>query len=251
MSNWIKKGLITFALATSKVEQDSLSQSDEGVGNDTGIVNPYRQNTLMNDLKEGRLTQEVKQFREHHYKLLKKSEKFKVRWGSDGDFEILSEEEIRSRKNAKGDPYDTYPVEVTVENMEMSASVYETEQKIKPIKVQRGIFPRNKIEQSSNLVLVRDIDGKNKLIEFYIPTTTPDKSVISEVIDLSRNPRVTDFVNITKMYFTTPGGNPLNFEYKMLAFDKVVEWNGNYIVKMFAECTVNGIWAAEKYMLND
>jgi len=251
MSNWIKKGLITFALATGKVEQDSLSQSDEGVGNQTGVVNPYRQNTLMNDLKQGRLTQEVKQFREHHYKLLRESEKFKVRWGSDGDFQILTEAEINSRKNAKGDPYDTYPVEVTVDNMEMSKGVYEVEEKIKPIKVQRGIFPRNKIEQASNLVLVRDIDGKNKLIEFYIPTSTQDRSVISEVIDLSRNPRVTDFVNITKMYFTTPGGNPLNFEYKMLAFDKVVEWNGNYIVKMFAECTINGIWAAEKYMLND
>jgi hypothetical protein len=249
MSNWIKKGLITFALATGKVEQDALSQSDEGLGNDTGIIQPNYRNTLMNDLKQGRLTQEVKQFRAHHYKLLREAEKFKVRWGADGDVEVLTEAEVRQMRNAKGDPYDSYPVEVTVENRETAVGVYETRQS-RPIKVQRGIFPKNRIEESSDLVLVRDIDGKNKLIEFYIPSTTQNKSVIAEIIDLSRNPRVTDFVNITKMGFTTPGGNPLNFEYKMLAFDKVVEWNGNYIVKMFAECTVNGIWAAQKYMLD-
>jgi hypothetical protein len=87
-------------------------------------------------------------------------------------------------------------------------------------------------------------------VEFYIPTYTQNKQVISEVIDISRNPRVTDFININKLYFTTPGGNPLEFEYKMLAFDKIVEWNGNYIVKMFAECTKSGVWAAQKYMLD-
>lgn len=249
MSNWIKKGLITFALATGKVEQDTLSQSDEGLGNDTGIINPQIKNHLMNDLKQGRLTQEVKQFRAHHYKLLREAEKYKVKWGAEG-FEVLKEEEVKELRNAKGDPYDSYPVEVTVDNRSYATGVYETIQ-TKPIKVQRGVFPRNKIEESSDLVLIRDIDGKNKLVEFYIPNTITNRSVISEIIDLSRNPRVTDFVNITRMYFTTPGGNPLNFDYKMLAFDKVIEWNGNYVVKMFAECTVNGIWAAEKYMLND
>ena len=35
------------------------------------------------------------------------------------------------------------------------------------------------------------------------------------------------------------------------AFDKVVEHNNNYIVKMFAECITDGRWAAEKYMIID
>ena len=37
----------------------------------------------------------------------------------------------------------------------------------------------------------------------------------------------------------------------MLAFDKVVEHNNNYIVKMFAECITDGRWAAERYMVID
>ena len=251
MSNWIKKGIVAFSLATGKVGEDILSQSDEGVGNDNGIISPYRKNQLMADLKEGRLTQEVKKFREHHYQLLRHSEKFKVKWGSDGDFQVLTENEIKAMKNAKGDPYDSYKVEVTIDNKALNESVYSEEATLRPIKTQRGSIASVKVEDCSDLVLVRDIDGKNKLVEFYIPTTSKNRRALAEVSNLSVNPRVTDFVNISKMYFTTPGGNPLEFEYKMLAFDKVVEWNGNYIVKMFAECTKNGIWAAEKYMLND
>jgi hypothetical protein len=248
MSNWIKKGVISFAIATGKVEQDSLSQSDEGLGNSNTIVSPFTRNQLMSDLKEGRLTQEVKKFREHHYKLLRESDKFKVLWGENG-FEILNESETSKLKNAKGDPYDKYPVEVTVDNKDLNSGTYETST-IKTVKTVRGSLGKIKIEEHSDLVLIRDIDGKNKLVEFYIPTYIQNKQVISEVIDISRNPRVTDFININKLYFTTPGGNPLEFEYKMLAFDKIVEWNGNYIVKMFAECTKSGVWVAQKYMLD-
>ena len=62
---------------------------------------------------------------------------------------------------------------------------------------------------------------------------------------------IVDFNNITNVSFTTPGGNMMMFEYRVLAFDKVVEYNGSYIVKMFAESIKNGEWAAEKYMIID
>jgi hypothetical protein len=37
----------------------------------------------------------------------------------------------------------------------------------------------------------------------------------------------------------------------MLAFDKAVEHNGNYIVKIFAEVTTDGRWMGERYMITD
>ena len=199
MSNWVKRGVVSFALATAKVGEDSFSQSDEGLSTGDGIVTPQRKNHLMSDLKEGRLTQEVKEFREQHYKVLKTSEKFKVNWNGE-EVTVLSESEIKELNNAKGDPYDSYPVEVTINNSPTPKGIYETTH-FRTIKVHRGVVPVNKIEENADLVLVRDIDGKNKFVEFYIST--------------------------------------------------VVEWNGNYIVKMFAECTKSGIWSAERYMLND
>ena len=205
----------------------------------------------MNDLKQGKLTQEVQQFREHHYKVLQASEKYKFKWGKQGDFQILSENEVKASKNAKGDPFDSYEVEITIDNKSISSGLLE-DSSVRPIKVQRGVFPKHKIEDNTETVLVRNIDGKNKLIEFYIPNNQyQDKGVLREVESLKRNPGVTDSVNIANMNFTTPGGDMLQFEYKMLAFDKVVEYNGNYIVKMFAECITDGRWAAEKYMLNE
>jgi hypothetical protein len=255
MSNvgkWVKKGMVSFALATNKVEQDTLNQTSKELDNHRNSqVSPYHRNQLMADLKAGKLTEAVKEFRAKHYLLLKESEKFKAKWGKDGDFQLLSEEEIKRNKNAKGDPFDSYVVEVTVDNSVISGGLLTENSSTRPIKVRRGVFPRHRIEEYADNVLIRDIDGKNKLIEFYIPNNQyQDKYVLREVQHLQKNPTVTDFVNITNMSFTTPGGDMLQFEYKMLAFDKVVEHNGNYIVKMFAECLVDGRWAGEKYMLD-
>jgi len=255
MSNvgkWVKKGIVSFALATGKVEKDTLNQTSKELDNHRDAqVNPYYRNQLMADLKAGKLTEAVKEFRAKHYLLLKEAEKFKVRWGKDGDFELLSEDEIKRNKNAKGDPFDSYVVEVTVDNREIQGGLLTEGKSSRPIKVRRGVFPRHRIEEYSDNVLIRDIDGKNKLIEFYIPNNQyQDKYVLREVQHLQKNPQVSDFVNITNMSFTTPGGDMMEFEYKMLAFDKVVEYNGNYIVKMFAECTLDGRWAGEKYMLD-
>jgi hypothetical protein len=252
LGQWVKKGVVSFSLASGRVEKDLLNQKSQELDNARDAqISPYYRNQLMQDLKEGRVTQRVKEFRAKHYLILKESEKYKLKWGKDGDFELLTEEEVKASKNAKGDPFDNYPVEITVDNKAISKGIFE-ESKVRPIKVRRGVFPRHRIEEHCETVLIRDIDGKNKLIEFYIPNGQyANRSILKEVEYLKNNPRVNDFVNITNLSFTTPGGDMLQFEYKMLAFDKVVEYNGNYIVKMFAECTTDGRWAAEKYMLND
>lgn len=247
---WVKKGVVAFSLATGKVEEETLKQRGKELDNHRdSITNPYIANQLMADLKAGKLTEAVKEFRAKHYMVLQEAEKYKAKWGKDGDFQLVKEEELSSYKNAKGDPFDDYVVEVTIDNSAKSKGLLN-EGTVRPIKVKRGVFPRHKIEDYCDNVLVRDIDGKNKLIEFYIPNNQyQDKYVLREVHHLQKNPKVTDFVNITNMSFTTPGGDMLQFEYKMLAFDKVVEHNGNYVVKMFAECILDGRWAADKYML--
>jgi len=73
--------------------------------------------------------------------------------------------------------------------------------------------------------------------------------VIGECLNLIKTKSLTDFCNFTNLSFTTPGGNAMDFSYKILAFDKVVRHNGSYIVKMFAECLVDGRWVGEKYII--
>ena len=254
VGKWIKKGAVSFMMATRGVEQNALGQASEDTGAGTGHVMPVGQNQLMRDLKEGRLTQQVKQFRKHHYEILQASEKFKAKWGKDGDFEMLSEEDIARRRVAQGDPYDNYKVEVSIDNIAISKSLFEYEERdmVRPIKVVRHVNTPAKIENSATKLHVRDIDGTRKLLDFYIDISDPNNRLaVLEARNLMSNPGITDFNNITNVSFTTPGGNMMMFEYRVLAFDKVVEYNGSYIVKMFAEVTKNGEWAAEKYMIID
>jgi len=239
--DWIKKGMVTFSLALGKAEKDTFAQngSEELLRNNSAIINPMVSHQLMQDLKEGRLTQQVKEFRKKHYEILRESAKYKFKNG-----ELLSEQEIRQSKVTQGDPFDSYQVEVVFDNKAMGVSLFE-EGQVRPLKVQRGVVPRNKIESYASAVHVRHIEGNNKLIDFYIPKKTESVSLVQEMEQLSRYGKVTDFVNFTKMSFTTQDSEMLIFEYKMLAFDKVVEYNGSYVVKMFAECITDGRWAAE------
>lgn len=253
VGKWIKKGAVSFIMATGGVEKNALSQSGED--SDAGQLSsiPMGQNQLMRDLKEGRLTQQVKEFRKHHYEVLQASEKYKAKWGKDGDFKMLTEEEIVANRVAQGDPYDNYKVEVSIDNVAMTKSLLEYEEKdtVRPIKVLRNVDSACRIEEASTKLHVRDIDGTRKLLDFYIDDTPENRRAVLEARQLMTNPGIVDFNNITNVSFTTPGGNMMMFEYRVLAFDKVVEHNGSYIVKMFAECTKNGEWAAQKYMIID
>jgi hypothetical protein len=249
LGEWVKKGYVTFALATSKVEKDAFAQngSEEVLMNNIGTVQPFHQSYLMRDLKQGQLTERVKEFRSNYYKILKESEKYKFKWGNEGDFMVLTEQELKDRYKVKGDPYDTYPVEISVENKKYVSGLMETNQ-VNTIKVNRVINPRLRIEDYTVNVHIRDIDGKNKLLDFYIPENS-DKMVLGECLNLLNTRKISDFCNFTNMSFVTPGGDAMEFSYKMLAFDKVVNHNGNYIIKMFAECVIDGRWVGEKYIL--
>lgn len=245
--DWIKKGAVTFSLAIGKLEKDLLAQngSEDVLRANTSIVSPFIANQLMNDLKEGRLTQQVKEFRKKHYQILKESAKYKFK-----DGQLMTEQEVRQSRVTQGDPFDSYQVEVVFDNKPLGKSLFE-EGVVRPMKIQRGVVPKFKLENYTSSVHVRNIDDKNKLIDFYIPKNAENASIIKEIETIRNNPRVTDLVNFTKMNFTTQDSEMLVFEYRMLAFDKIVEYNNNYIVKMFAECITDGRWLGEKYMVID
>lgn len=241
MSNWIKQGMVTFSLAMSRTEKDAFAQngSEDLLQSNNGIINPYSSNKLMMDLKQGRLTREVKEFRKKHYQILKESAKFKFKNG-----QLLSEEEAMKMKLTQGDPYDNYPVEIVFDNKSINASLYEA-QEVRPMKVKRGVIPRYKLENYTSVIHVRNIDGTHKLLDFYIPKGIDNHLLLNELEYLKRSNKLNDLVNITECYFTTQDAEMLKFSYKVLAFDKVVDHNNNYVVKLFAEVVEDGRWAAD------
>ena len=82
LGNWVKKGVVSFSMAVGRVEKDLLQQTSQELDNHRDAqVNPFYRNQLMADLKAGKVTEAVKEFRAKHYLLLKEAEKYKVKWG--------------------------------------------------------------------------------------------------------------------------------------------------------------------------
>jgi len=244
---WLKKGAITFSLAFNKVEKDSFAQneSEEILRGNVGTVNPYVANQLMQDLKNGNLTREVKQFRKKYYEILRESAKYKFKNG-----ELLSEEEARKMKLTQGDPYDNYPVEIVFDNKSLGMGLVESKE-VRPLKIVRGVVPRHRLESYTAILHVRDINGQHKLLDFYVPKNLENHLILNELETLKVTKKLTEMVNFLETSFTTQDSEMLRFSYKILAFDKVVEHNNNYIVKMFAEVVEDGRWIAQKFMVID
>jgi len=130
----------------------------------------------------------------------------------------------------------------------------------KNIMIHRSIRPKFEIEQYCNKLVVRDVDGETKLLEFYI-TMYPDefnrksRLLISEIKKINKNPRASDILDIEKVGFITNktigAANGMEYIYEVKNFHKVVEFNGHYVLKFMATPIINGKFMMEDYRLED
>jgi hypothetical protein len=130
----------------------------------------------------------------------------------------------------------------------------------KTIFVARNTKPKFEIEYYAKKLLVRRISETEKLLEFYI-SSYPDeydkktKFLISEIKKAIKNPRASDLFDINKVGFIsekTIGTNDgLEYEYEIKKIDKIIEFNGHYVIKFICEVTINGDNIFEKYKLEE
>jgi hypothetical protein len=122
--------------------------------------------------------------------------------------------------------------------------------------VNRSNLNKVDIEYSTTKMCVRDIGGGQKLLEFYIsqyPNEFDRKTrlMISE-LERCSNGFKSNILDIDGVGFqsvnSTIGVSPnLLYEYEILGFDKIVKFNGHYIVKFKANVIVDGENIFEKY----
>jgi hypothetical protein len=130
----------------------------------------------------------------------------------------------------------------------------------KNIIVHREIRPKFEIEQYTRRLVVRDVDGENKLLEFYI-SQYPDgfdrktRFLISEIKKSMRNSRASDILDITRVGFVTNKSlgapNGMEYIYEINKFHKIVEFNGHYVIKFMATPIVNGEFIFSQHKLED
>ena len=128
------------------------------------------------------------------------------------------------------------------------------------IYVDRELRPKFELEAYAKKMIVKKLDGDTRLLEFYVsvyPDTYKRRSrlLLTEIKKAMKNPRASDLLDINKIGFITektlgvPDG--LEFEYEVINFDKIIEFNGNYVIKFLAKVIVGGDNIFEKYKLEE
>ena len=303
LNKWLKKQVRHISLAMGGVEKNIFSQNGEQLETLVNQERRHTQGTLMDSLKHGEVTQEVKEFRWRIYKILKEIEGYKtdiVGYTEDGMpmTKTIKVDKKRALTKINVDTFDSYPLEMVVDNSEIvintndvmysdtiklfddvkinknssGETISATHGEIKsddysmmnkqevPIKISRETIPKFELEKYTKKLNIRTINEKDKLLEFYV-SLYPDeynrktRLFISDIKKAIENPRSSSILEITSVSFmtykTVGVENFLEYEYKINSFDKIITFNGHYVIKFIGEVIINGKNILEEHRVNE
>jgi len=273
MKNWVKKQIGAFMLATSKVEQNALSQDGELLSNETTKHQRHNQGTLLDDLKQGVVTVEVENLRWRMYKVLdavnKNTKQFKVVGYDETDNPIVETYERKtnsqSLSSVKLSDDNPYELELLIYNDAITNSFIDSMDDIdtkqeRPIIIERDFIPKFYIENYIKKLHVRNIDSNTKLIELYISKYPNEfdrktKLLISEInrfINNQRSSNIFDIMNINFVTYKSIGCEDFNeFEYKINIFNSITEFDGYYVIKYNCDVIKEREYLLEKYRMTE
>lgn len=120
---------------------------------------------------------------------------------------------------------------------------------IRPINIERDERPNFKIETYTKKLYVRKINERKRLLEFYV-SIYPDvynrtsRLFLSDVKKIIKNPRSSSMIDIKSVDFLTHktlGANDfLKYKYDITSFDKIIEFDGHYVIKFKADIIIDG-----------
>lgn len=132
----------------------------------------------------------------------------------------------------------------------LSAAEYHATNKTKkPITIEREFIPRFNLEKYTKKLNIRKIDEENRLLEFYVsvypdPYDRSSRLFLSEIKKVILNPDLSntfEMKSIDFISYKTLGTNDfLEYKYSDVTYDKIVEFNGFYIIKFKCKIIVNG-----------
>lgn len=130
----------------------------------------------------------------------------------------------------------------------------------KPVKIVRDLRPKFEIENFTNKLNVRIINERERLLEFYV-SIYPDeydrktRLFLSEIQKAIKNPRASNMLDILGVGFTTYKDIGVKdfhrFQYEIKSFDKIIQFDGYYVIKFKSEIILNGEYLLEKYRLEE
>jgi hypothetical protein len=133
---------------------------------------------------------------------------------------------------------------------------FATSKTDKPILVGRTFIPKFEIEEFAKKMHVRKINETDKLLEFYVSKYPDDenrnsKLFINEIKKGINNHLLTPFLEIKEVSFITHKTlgvyDFLEYKFDIIKFDKIIEFNGYYVIKYIAKTIIDGKYIMEEY----
>jgi hypothetical protein len=123
-----------------------------------------------------------------------------------------------------------------------------TEKGERPLNIIRDEMPNFLIENYTKKLNVRKINKEEKLLEFYVSIYPDEYNKNSDMFLRNIKKVITgekkEFLNFNGVEFitykTTGVEDFLMFKYKDIVFDKIVEFNGFYVIKFKANIDIDG-----------
>lgn len=130
-----------------------------------------------------------------------------------------------------------------------SSEFFSTNKSEKPVTIGRMFIPKFEIETYTTKLVVRKINETERLLEFYIskyPDIDDKKTtlLISDIKKAIINPLAATFLEIKEVGFVTHktlgADDFMEYQYDIISLDKIVEFNGYYVIKYKATVRVDG-----------
>jgi len=151
-------------------------------------------------------------------------------------------DEVIMGENENGDLVATHGIIDSVE-------YFATNKAERPIVINRDTLPNFYLESFTLKMNVRTINETEKLLEFYV-SKYPDEynrtsrlfiSEVKKILNEKTNSTMLEFNGVNFITYKTLGADDfLEYEYDDISFDKIVEFNGYYIIKFTAKIKTDG-----------
>ena len=264
MTNWLKSQFLALILALVNVEKNALKQNGGNLSDDVGQEQQIQQNQFLQDLIQGRVTQEVKFLRWRIFKILEtiQGKDITVKENADGTVNYTAKDKNYSHKlkKIKTDPSDTNELELVVDNLtdttmgqldildakNENINASEHDSLVKPeskIKIRHTYPSKFRLEKYVKKMNVRIDENNTRLLELYV-TMYPNefdrlhKMFMVELKKTVANPRASNIIELDTISFVTNKdlGTVDNrlFEFDNIKYYKIVEFDGHYVIKFNA-----------------
>ena len=177
---------------------------------------------------------------------------------TNGHYDIIKRgislfDEVIQSTNENGDLVATHGI---IESIDYFA----TNKSERPIILNRDNLPNFYLENFTLKMNVRVIDKTNKLLEFYV-SKYPDEynrtsrlfiSEVKKIMNEGIASTMLDFNEINFITYKTLGADDyLEYEYNNISYDKIVEYNGYYVIKFNAKIKTDGNDILDAYRVKE